>query len=337
MCHNNILFLSFQELNNSNNEQRQLEAKAEKEEEETKIDKEQEENKGGDSEKKDKEKMEREEKALIEKEVQKTKTKKRKRKKKRASFLGEQKRTLKLFAKGFHLTKLRLTLSNRRSSDSKTVGGVQATLHCTSPSRLSSSLLGGSCQACWPIQCKPAQVLPRPIEPPSDPVIQGLRDALTKAISEIKSLKLENTELKEKIGLYHEQHVQVINLQEELRKKDELLKREQKKRQMRSKAHLETLHHLTIKQKEHVQHELKLRSKIEALEANIITKDHQLVQVINLQEKLKEKDELLKREQKKREMRSKAHLETLHRLTIMENEHAQHELKWRSKIEALEA
>ncbi|KAI3365434.1 hypothetical protein L3Q82_010521 [Scortum barcoo] len=192
-------------------------------------------------------------------------------------------------------------------------------------------------QACWPMQCKPAQVPPRPIEPPSDPVIQGLRDALTKAISEIKSLKLENTELKEKIGLYHEQHVQVINLQEELRKKDELLKREQKKRQMRSKAHLETLHHLTIKQKEHVQHELKLRSKIEALEANIITKDHQLVQVINLQEKLKEKDELLKREQKKREMRSKAHLETLHRLTIMENEHAQHELKWRSKIEALEA
>lgn len=60
---------------------------------------------------------------------------------------------------------------------------------------------------------------------PHNSVVQGLRDTLHSAIAEIKSLKEENKALKEQIGLLGSRKMEVSQLQEWLKQKDDLLKR----------------------------------------------------------------------------------------------------------------
>lgn len=58
-----------------------------------------------------------------------------------------------------------------------------------------------------------------------DSVVQGLRGALYSAITEIHSLKDENKALKEQTGLLENKQMVVSRLQEEVKQKDDLLKR----------------------------------------------------------------------------------------------------------------
>ncbi|KAK2900124.1 hypothetical protein Q8A73_013253 [Channa argus] len=74
-----------------------------------------------------------------------------------------------------------------------------------------------------------------------DSIIQVLRKALLSAANEIKLLKEENKALKQQRDLLENEQRQVRQLQEELKAKDELLKRETRKGPARTKAHMDTL------------------------------------------------------------------------------------------------
>ncbi|KAK2900125.1 hypothetical protein Q8A73_013254 [Channa argus] len=83
-----------------------------------------------------------------------------------------------------------------------------------------------------------------------DSIIQVLRKALLSAANEIKLLKEENKALKQQRDLLENEQKQVRQLQEELKAKDELLKREKRKRLSRTKAHMDTLSLLTKAEEE---------------------------------------------------------------------------------------
>lgn len=106
--------------------------------------------------------------------------------------------------------------------------------------------------------CRPAVVQQQNSnQVPHKVIVQGLRDALYKAISEIKSLKEqnaalkeENTALKEQVGLQEDRQTDVSQLQEKLSQKENILSRVTKKRRSRTKAYVETLDLLEHKEKE---------------------------------------------------------------------------------------
>lgn len=139
-------------------------------------------------------------------------------------------------------------------------------------------------QACRPAQFGaayygpngPAAVQQQRCEQLPDPVVQGLRNALCTAISEIKSLKEENTALKEQIALLENRQVEVSQLQEQLKQKDDLLQRAVKKRRARTRAHIETLGLLGQLEKEHKLREEQWKSTCDALAVSIVSKDLQL-------------------------------------------------------------
>ncbi|XP_039978436.1 trichohyalin-like [Xiphias gladius] len=100
--------------------------------------------------------------------------------------------------------------------------------------------------------------------------VQGLRDTLYSAISDIKSLKEENKALKEQLDLVENgRREKESQLREELRQKDELLKRLTKKRQARTKAHVDCLVLLNQKDRELQKIEEEWKTRYEALEASL--------------------------------------------------------------------
>ncbi|XP_039977803.1 trichohyalin-like [Xiphias gladius] len=100
--------------------------------------------------------------------------------------------------------------------------------------------------------------------------VQGLRDTLYSAISDIKSLKEENKALKEQLNLVENgRREKESQLREELRQKDELLKRLTKKRQARTKAHVDCLVLLNQKDRELQKIEEEWKTRYEALEASL--------------------------------------------------------------------
>lgn len=138
-------------------------------------------------------------------------------------------------------------------------------------------------QAYWPVQFgaayngpnRPAAVQPQRCEQLPDAVVQGLRDALCSAISEIKSLKEENKALKEQIGLQENRQVEVSQLREELKQKDDLLQKAVKKRRARTRAHVETLELLGQLEKKLKRTEVQ-QSTCDALEASTVSENLQL-------------------------------------------------------------
>ncbi|XP_056219288.1 reticulocyte-binding protein homolog 2a-like [Seriola aureovittata] len=215
-------------------------------------------------------------------------------------------------------------------------------------------------------------------------IVQGLRDALLSAINEIKSLKEENTSLKDKMDLQQNEWRQVESqLQEELRQKDELLKRTIKKRQARTKAHADVLALLSQKEaemdsrkeewkarcgalevslQERVQREEDWSRKVEEaeLEEKLAQKEQEERNIKNEeedknqkdkmilqqsewrqvksqhQEELSQKDKLLKRSIKKRQARTKAHIDVLALLAHKEAELESREEEWKARCGALE-
>ncbi|XP_038549721.1 inner centromere protein A-like [Micropterus salmoides] len=139
-------------------------------------------------------------------------------------------------------------------------------------------------QGFWPMQFGAASYGPNSLaavrlqhcEQSPNSVVQGLRDALYSAITEIKSLKEENKALKEQVGLLEHRQVEVSQLQEELKQKDDLLKRVTEKRQARTRAHVETLDLLTQMEKELKKSEERWKSTCDALEASLMSKNNQL-------------------------------------------------------------
>lgn len=100
--------------------------------------------------------------------------------------------------------------------------------------------------------------------------VQGLRDALYSAISEIKSLKDENKALKEQVSLVKNgQGEMESQLQEELKQKDQLLKRACRKRQARTGVYIDCLALLTQKDQELKKSEEQWRTRCDELEASL--------------------------------------------------------------------
>ncbi|XP_056225706.1 trichohyalin-like [Seriola aureovittata] len=215
-------------------------------------------------------------------------------------------------------------------------------------------------------------------------VEQGLRDALYTAINEIKSLKEENKSLRDKMHLQQGEWRQVESqLQGEL-------KRTIKKRQARTKAHIDVLALLAqreaelesreeewkarcgalevslqelvqreqeaeleeklaqkdlgetnIKNKEEdksqeEQEETKIKNEEENNKMNLQQSEWRQVES-QLQEELRQKDELLKRSIKKRQARTKAHVDVLALLAQREAELESREEEWKARCGALEA
>ena len=94
-------------------------------------------------------------------------------------------------------------------------------------------------------------------------VVQGLRDALVNAISEIKSLKDENISLKTQTGQLRNSQIKVRQLQEDLKEKEEALQR------ARKTACLETLDMLARTSEQ-------WRSRCDALEQSLASTTNQL-------------------------------------------------------------
>ena len=106
--------------------------------------------------------------------------------------------------------------------------------------------------------------------------MQGLRNALYFAITEIKSLKKENKALKEQIGPLENRQVEVMQLHEELKQKDDLLKRANKKRRARTGAHVENLGLLAQTEKQMKRSDEQWRGMSHTLMARLVSKANQL-------------------------------------------------------------
>ena len=110
----------------------------------------------------------------------------------------------------------------------------------------------------------------RPVEVQLQNTIQGLRDALNSAINEIESLKSQNKALKEKLNPVDNERKQVESqFQEELRKKDDLLKRAIEERWVCVEAHMDCLELLAQKEKDLMRSEEEWKARCEAVEANL--------------------------------------------------------------------
>ncbi|KAF3702684.1 hypothetical protein EXN66_Car018372 [Channa argus] len=83
-----------------------------------------------------------------------------------------------------------------------------------------------------------------------DSIIQVLRKSLLSAANEIKLLKEENGAVKEQRDLMEDEQRQMRKFEEELKVKGELLKGETRKRQARTKVHMDRLPLLTKAEEE---------------------------------------------------------------------------------------
>ncbi|XP_036940929.1 golgin subfamily A member 6-like protein 22 isoform X2 [Acanthopagrus latus] len=180
-------------------------------------------------------------------------------------------------------------------------------------------------------------------------------DALEEShVSKSTQLQELNIKLREQEKVLTNRQVEVSRLQEELQEKTRLLDREIEKRRLRTKAHVETLHQLSLKETELNRIEEQWKSRCDRLEENHVSKSTHLqelniklreqekvltnrqVEVSRLQEELQEKTRLLDREIEKRRLRTKAHVETLHQLSLKETELNRIEEQWKSRCDRLE-
>ncbi|XP_056230666.1 coiled-coil domain-containing protein 88B-like [Seriola aureovittata] len=224
-----------------------------------------------------------------------------------------------------------------------------------------------------PAHYRPATV---PLYPEQqNAVVQGLRDALLSAINEIKSLKEENKSLKDKMDLQQSEWRQVESqLQEEVRQKDQLLKSTIKKRQARTKAHIDVLALLAQREAELESREEGWKARCGALEVSlqelvqrkedwsrrVVEAELEETKIKNkeehksqedkmnmqqsewrqvesqLREEVRQKDQLLKRTIKKRQARTKAHIDVLALLAQREAELESREEGWKARCGALE-
>ena len=100
--------------------------------------------------------------------------------------------------------------------------------------------------------------------------VQSLRDALFSAICEIKTLKEVNKALKDQLNLVDNGRKQTESqLQEELRQKNELLKKVQRKRQACTKVHIDCPDLLAQKDNELKRSEEERKARYEAPEASL--------------------------------------------------------------------
>ncbi|XP_030257895.1 golgin subfamily A member 6-like protein 22 isoform X1 [Sparus aurata] len=173
-------------------------------------------------------------------------------------------------------------------------------------------------------------------------------------VSNSTQLQELNIKLQEQEQVLTSRQVEVSRLQEELQEKNGLLDREIEKRRARTKAHIETLHQLSLKETQLHRIEGQWKSRCDALEESHISNSTQLqelniklqeqeqvltsrqVEVSHLQEELQEKTGLLDREIEKRRARTKAHVETLHQLSLKETQLNRIEAQWKSRCDALE-
>ncbi|KAK2862772.1 hypothetical protein Q5P01_002305 [Channa striata] len=102
-----------------------------------------------------------------------------------------------------------------------------------------------------------------------DSIIEVLRKALLSAANEIKLLKEENNVLNEQRNLMENEQPQMRQLREELKAKDELLKRETRKRQSHTKAHMDTLTLLTKAEEKIRRNDEQWKAKCDALEVSL--------------------------------------------------------------------
>ncbi|XP_030257862.1 golgin subfamily A member 6-like protein 22 isoform X2 [Sparus aurata] len=180
-------------------------------------------------------------------------------------------------------------------------------------------------------------------------------DALEEShVSNSTQLQELNFKLQEQEQVLTSRQVEVSRLQEELQEKNGLLDREIEKRRARTKAHVETLHQLSLKETQLSRIEAKWKSRCDALGGSHVSNSTQLqeldiklqeqeqvltsrqVEVSRLQEELQEKTGLLDREVEKRRARTKAHVETLHQLSLKETQLNRIEGQWKSRCDALE-
>ncbi|XP_036971962.1 golgin subfamily A member 6-like protein 22 isoform X2 [Acanthopagrus latus] len=180
-------------------------------------------------------------------------------------------------------------------------------------------------------------------------------DALEEShVSKSTQLQELNIKLREQEKVLTNRQVEVSRLQEELQEKTGLLDREIEKRRLRTKAHVETLHQLSLKETELNRIEEQWKSRCDRLvdihvskstllqELNIKLREQEKVltnrqvEVSRLQEELQEKTGLLDREIEKRRLRTKAHVETLHQLSLKETELNRIEGLQKSRCDALE-
>ncbi|XP_030260429.1 golgin subfamily A member 6-like protein 1 isoform X3 [Sparus aurata] len=180
-------------------------------------------------------------------------------------------------------------------------------------------------------------------------------DALEEShVSNSTQLQELNIKLQEQEQVLTSRQVEVSRLQEELQEQTCLLNREIEKHRTRTKAHVETLHQLSLKETELNRIEGQWKSRFDALEENHVSNSTQLqelniklqeqeqvltsrqVEVSHLQEELQEKTGLLDREIEKHWIRTKAHVETLHQLSLKETELNRIEGQWKSRCDALE-
>ncbi|XP_030257898.1 trichohyalin-like isoform X3 [Sparus aurata] len=173
-------------------------------------------------------------------------------------------------------------------------------------------------------------------------------------VSNSTQLQELNIKLQEQEQVLTSRQVEVSHLQEELQEKTGLLDREIEKRRARTKAHVETLHQLSLKETQLNRIEAQWKSRCDALEESHISNSTQLqelniklqeqeqvltnrqVEVSCLQEELQEKTGLLDREVEKLRARTKAYVETLHQLSLKETQLNKSEAQWKSRCDALE-
>ncbi|XP_036931937.1 golgin subfamily A member 6-like protein 22 isoform X1 [Acanthopagrus latus] len=175
-----------------------------------------------------------------------------------------------------------------------------------------------------------------------------------KHVSNSTQLQELNIKLQEQEQVLTNRQVEVSRLQEELQEKTGLLDREIEKRRLRTKAHVETLHQLSLKETELKRIEEQWKSRCDRLVDIHVSKSTLLqelnaklqeqekvltnrqVEVSRLQEELQEKTGLLDREIEKRRLRTKAHVETLHQLSLKETELNRIEGLQKSRCDRLE-
>ncbi|XP_036957745.1 trichohyalin-like isoform X2 [Acanthopagrus latus] len=173
-------------------------------------------------------------------------------------------------------------------------------------------------------------------------------------VSNSTQLQVLNAKLQVQEQVLTSRQVEVSRLQEELQEKTGLLDREIEKRRARTKAHVETLYQLSLKETELNSIEGQWKSRCDRLVENHVSKSTLLqelniklreqeqvltnrqVEVSRLQEELQEKTGLLDREIEKRRARTKAHVETLHQLSLKETELNSIEGQWKSRCDRLE-
>ncbi|XP_069396037.1 DNA recombination protein RmuC homolog isoform X2 [Paralichthys olivaceus] len=169
--------------------------------------------------------------------------------------------------------------------------------------------------------------------------VEGLREALCKAITEINSLKEAKGALEEKVQQLESSESQ---LKTELKEKDDIIIKMKKKRSHRVRAHIDCLAMLAVQEKElqtcvaecratHENLEVSLHHEAEKEEASresLQQENKSLKEQVSLLEteqsqmkdELHSKDELITQKKKKAEAQANAYIDCLALLMLKENE-----------------